>query len=212
MPYDSASKLDALSKRFAWQLIHKNLRSLRAYWSKAAQGAPVQFSMRGDNGLRQWIVPDRFLTRGASGHAPGQARALRHPVAVLAGMNQNLPHVLIKLTLHQHLLFELLAAQAPAPPQRLERFLVEGLQPAPFHLPLELLTPRCGVLPNAVLAQQAVHAHGAQHQPNHVRPPPASQTPKTANPPLPPLSGRLTRTNLRFDPRPDASMAIGQKA
>ena len=74
------------------------------------------------------------------------------------------------------------------PPQRLERLLVEGLQPAPFHLPLELLTPRCGVLPNAVLAQQAVHAHGARHGPNHVRPPPASQIPKTASPPLP-LSG-----------------------
>src|SRR5664279_1772414 len=39
----------------------------------------------------------------------------------------------------------------PAPPQRLERFLVDGLQPPPFHLPLELLTPRCGVLPNACL-------------------------------------------------------------
>jgi hypothetical protein len=54
------------------------------------------------------------------------------------------------LTLHQlqHLLFELLAAQVPAPPQRLERFLGDGLQPAPFHLPLELLTSRCGVLPN----------------------------------------------------------------
>ena len=65
---------------------------------------------------------------------------------------------LAKLTLHQlqHLLFELLAAQVPAPPQRLECFLVEGLQPAPFHLPLELLTPRCGVLPNAVLAQERV--------------------------------------------------------
>src|ERR1039458_9991200 len=94
----------------------------------------------------------------------------------------------------------LLAAQVTAPPQRLERFLGEGLQPAPFHLPLELLTPRCGVLTNAVLAQQAVHAHGAQHEPNHVRPPPASQTPKTASPPLPPLSGRFTQTNLRFDP------------
>ena len=30
-------------------------------------------------------------------------------------------------------------------------FLVDGLQPTPFHLLLELLTPRCGVLPNAVL-------------------------------------------------------------
>jgi hypothetical protein len=39
----------------------------------------------------------------------------------------------------------------PAPPPWLEGFLVEGLQPAPFHLPHELLTPRCGVLPNAVL-------------------------------------------------------------
>jgi hypothetical protein len=37
-----------------------------------------------------------------------------------------------------------------------------------------------------VLAQQAVHAHGARHEPNHVRPPPANQTPKTASPPLPP--------------------------
>ena len=87
----------------------------------------------------------------------------------------------------------------PAPLQWLERFLVEGLQPAPFHLPPELLTPRCGVLPNAVLAQHVVHAHGARHEPNHVRPPPASQTPKTSSPPLPPLSGRSTRTNLRFD-------------
>jgi hypothetical protein len=86
----------------------------------------------------------------------------------------------------------------PAPPQRLERLLVDGLQPAPFQLPLELLTPRCGVLPNAVLAQQAVHAHGAQHEPDQVPPPPASQTPKTASPPLPPLPGRFTRTNLRF--------------
>jgi len=32
-----------------------------------------------------------------------------------------------------------------------------------------------------------------------VRPPPASQTPKTASPPLPSPSGRFTRTNLRFD-------------
>ena len=53
-----------------------------------------------------------------------------------------------------------------------------------------------------MLAQQAVHAHGAQHEPNHVRPPPASQTPKSASPPLPPLSGRFTRTNLRFDSFP----------
>src|ERR1035437_3082801 len=71
-----------------------------------------------------------------------------------------------------------------------------GLQPAAFHLPLELQTPRCGVLPNAVLAQQAVHAHGVLYEPNHVRPPPATQTPKTASPPLPPLSVRFTRTNL----------------
>jgi hypothetical protein len=27
------------------------------------------------------------------GHATGEARALRHPIAVLAGMNQNLSHV-----------------------------------------------------------------------------------------------------------------------
>src|SRR5664279_3007719 len=90
-------------------------------------------------------------------------------------------------------------------PGRFEGGLLPGtglLQPAPFHLPLELLTPRCGVLPHAVLARQAVHAHGARHEPNHVRPPPARQTPKTASPPLPPLSGRFTRTNLRFDPFP----------
>src|ERR1017187_4683637 len=37
-------------------------------------------------------VPDRFLTRGALGDATGQTRALRYPVAVLAGMNQNLSH------------------------------------------------------------------------------------------------------------------------
>jgi hypothetical protein len=30
--------------------------------------------------------------------------------------------------------------------------------------------------------------------------PPTNQTPKTASPPLPPLAGRFTRTNLRFDP------------
>src|ERR1035437_1172622 len=35
------------------------------------------------------------------------------------------------------------------------------------------------------LSQQAVHAHGARHEPNRVRSPPASQTPKTASPPLP---------------------------
>jgi hypothetical protein len=91
-------------------------------------------------------------------------------------------------------------ASLPGSLRRRVAFLVDGLQPAPFHLPLELLTPRCGVLPNAVLAQQAVDAHGARHEPNHVRPPPASQTAKTASPPLPPLSGRFTRTNLRFDP------------
>ncbi len=45
----------------------------------------------------------------------------------------------------------------------------------------------------------AVHAHGARYEPNHVRSPPASQKPKTASPPLPPLSGRFTWTNLRFD-------------
>jgi hypothetical protein len=112
---------------------------------------------------------------------------------------------LAKHTLHQlqHLLFELLAAQVPAPPPRLERFLGDRLPPAPFHLPLESLTPRCGVLPNAVLAQQAVHAHGARHKPNPVRLPPASQTPETARPPLPSLSGRFTGTNLRFDPFPE---------
>src|SRR5664279_2925697 len=141
---------------------------------------------------------------GPLGLLPAPARKLLRDDAVgplRGGLPVEFPGVaLAKLTLHQlqHLLFELLAAQVPAPPQRLERFLVDGLQPAPFHLPLELLTPRCGVLPNAVLAQQSVHTHGARHEPNHVRPPPASQTPKTASPPLPPLSVRLTRTNPRF--------------
>src|ERR1035441_6771578 len=159
------------------------------------------------------VYPFRFsnLTRlgcglvgSKLGLLPTPAHKLLRDEAVgplLGGLPVEFPGVaLAKLTLHQlqHLLFELLAAQVPAPPQRLERFLVDGLQPAPFHLPLELLTPRCGVLPNAVLAQQAVHAHGARHEPNHVWPPPASQTPKTASPPLPPLSGRFTRTNLRL--------------
>jgi hypothetical protein len=54
-------------------------------------------------------------------------------------------------------------------------------------------------LPNPVLAQQAVHAHGARHKPNRVRLPPVSQTPRTASPPLPPRFGRFTRTHLRFD-------------
>ena len=89
-------------------------------------------------------------------------------------------------------------ASLPGSLRRRVAFLVDGLQPTPFHLPLELLTPRCGVLPNAVLAQQGVHAHGARHEPSRVRPPPASQTPKTASPPLPPLAGRFTRTSLRL--------------
>ena len=145
---------------------------------------------------------------GQLGLLPAPARKLLRDDAVgplLGGLPVEFPGVVLaKLTLPQlqHLLFELLAAQVPAPPPWLGRFLVDGLQPAPFHLPLELLTPRCGVLPNGVLAQQAVHAHGARHEPNRVRPPPASQTPKTASPPLPPLSGRFTRTNLRFDPFP----------
>src|ERR1035441_7111766 len=98
----------------------------------------------------------------------------------------------------------------PGSPPRLGRFLVDGLQAAPFRLPIELLTPHCGVLPNGVLAQQAVHAHGARHEPNHVRPPPASQTPETASPPLPPLSGRFTRTNPRFS-RPSPQKTAPQK-
>src|ERR1039458_2467475 len=101
---------------------------------------------------------------GPLGLLPAPARKLLRDEAVgplLGGLAVQFPGVaLAKLTLHQlqHLLFELLAAQVPAPPQRLERFLVDGLQRAPFHLPLELLTP-----PLRSPAQWRVPAAGSQH-------------------------------------------------
>ena len=91
---------------------------------------------------------------GPLGLRPAPARQLLRDDAVgplLGGLPVEVPGVaLAKLPLHQlqHLLSELLAAQVPAPPQRLERFLVEGLQPVPSRflqvlsaVPLALTTP-----------------------------------------------------------------------
>ena len=49
----------------------------------------------------------------------------------------------------------------PALAQRRERFLVAGLRTAAFHLPLELQTPRCGVLPIDEKFDVVGFAHGA---------------------------------------------------
>jgi hypothetical protein len=52
-----------------------------------------------------------------------------------------------------------LAPQTPAPPQGCQCLLVLLSPPAPFHPLLELLSPRRAVCPDAVFAQQPIHAH-----------------------------------------------------